>query len=50
MKPGTDTNALRNTVRQAGLQMEEEQEPAGRPRARHRHARAGRRWTVKPGS
>lgn len=51
LKPGTDTNALRNSVRQAGLQMEEDKNPPDAlARATGTPAPAGSRWTVKPGS
>ncbi len=41
LKPGTNTGALRNAVRQTGLQMEEDKESAGR-RTRRQLAAAGR--------
>ncbi|PWK31885.1 type II secretion system protein GspL [Cupriavidus plantarum] len=51
LKPGTDTNALRNSVRQSGLQMDEDKNPPdAMTRATGTPAPAGSRWMVKPGS
>lgn len=51
VKPGMDTNTLRNNARQAGLQMEEDKTPpdaAGR--AGSTPPQGATRWTVKAGS
>ena len=51
LKPGTDTNALRNSVRQSGLQMDEDKNPPdAMTRATGTPGPAGSRWMVKPGS
>jgi len=48
LKPGTNTTALQNAVRQIGLQMEEDRSPPdATARAGGRPAPAGSRWTVK---
>lgn len=55
LKPGTDTNTLRNAARQAGLAMEEDKSPrdnaAARPPASLSAPAAGpgTRWIIKPG-
>ncbi|GAB7544724.1 type II secretion system protein GspL [Cupriavidus sp. 8B] len=45
LKPGTDTNALRNAARQSGLAMEADNSP---PDASRANAPAGTRWSIKP--
>ncbi|CAG9174589.1 hypothetical protein LMG32289_03087 [Cupriavidus pampae] len=51
LKPGTDTSALRNSVRQVGLQMDEDKNPPdAMTRATGTPGPAGSRWTVKPGT
>ncbi|MCA7084640.1 type II secretion system protein GspL [Cupriavidus sp. DB3] len=50
LKPGTDTNALRQAARQAGLSMEEDRAPADTGRSGGGPAPAGSRWIIKPGS
>ncbi|MDF3839367.1 type II secretion system protein GspL [Cupriavidus basilensis] len=45
LKPGTDTDALRNAARQSGLAMEEDKSP---PDASRGNAPAGTRWSIKP--
>lgn len=50
LKPGTDTNALRQAARQAGLSMEEDRAPADRGRSGGGPAPAGSRWIIKPGA
>lgn len=49
LKPGTDTNALRQAARQAGLSMEEDRAPAESARSGSGPAPAGSRWVIKPG-
>lgn len=50
LKPGTDTAALRNAARQAGLQMDEDKNPAPDASTAARPAGlTGSRWTIKPG-
>ncbi|MCT9074360.1 type II secretion system protein GspL [Cupriavidus gilardii] len=50
LKPGTDTNALRQAARQAGLSMEEDRAPAEPARSGGGPAPAGSRWIIKPGA
>lgn len=50
LKPGTDTNALRQAARQAGLSMEEDRAPADTGRSGSGPAPAGSRWIIKPGA
>ncbi|WP_244786256.1 type II secretion system protein GspL [Cupriavidus pauculus] len=48
LKPGTNTNALRDSVRQAGLQMDEDKNPPDAAvRAGGAATPPGSRWTVK---
>lgn len=49
LKPGTDTNALRQAARQAGLSMEEDRASADSARSGSGPAPAGSRWVIKPG-
>ncbi len=50
LKPGTDTNALRQAARQAGLSMEEDRAAADPGRSGGGPAPAGSRWIIKPGA
>ena len=48
LKPGTNTSALQNAVRQAGLQMDEDRSPPdAASRSGGAPAPTGSHWTVK---
>lgn len=50
LKPGTNTGALRNAVRQTGLQMEEDKNPPDAARGGSSPPQGATRWTVKAAS